>query len=124
MVSRNCYCRIPSTKTRIETLRNSGFFKKSIMIAEYLPLKQGLKQFPADNDFPSGIIIAEYLPLKQGLKLISFVPASELTFNCRIPSTKTRIETNFCWSFGFYPQYYCRIPSTKTRIETFSNIGR
>ena len=48
-------------------------------IAEYLPLKQGLKPifFNSSNRFPT---IAEYLPLKQGLKPISlfFITTSKI----------------------------------------------
>ena len=86
-------CRIPSTKTRIET----RWYRLLLL----LPFQ-----------------IAEYLPLKQGLKLFSFFNKNFLRWDCRIPSTKTRIETIVKKSLSHFLNFYCRIPSTKTRIET------
>ena len=61
--------------------------------AEYLPLKQGVKPRPRPNSHDISRI-AEYLPLKQGLKHQQDIPTPYRNINCRIPSTKTRIETH------------------------------
>ena len=61
-------------------------------VAEYLSLKQGLK--PIEHSFSGWILfVADYIPLKQGLKLMSPEVKQIKSISCRVPSTKTRIET-------------------------------
>ena len=112
-------------------------------VAEYLPLKQGLKHvYPRLLSLPQ-IHVAEYLPLKQGLKRFTLrICCAARAWGCRVPSTKTRIETGatgatteFDAGVAEYlplkqglkreeivnrhnPDKCCRVPSTKTRIET------
>ena len=61
--------------------------------------------------------VAEYLPLKQGLKHNITKRYSSLILRCKVPSTKTRIET-VLFQHQCLKMQSCRVPSTKTRIET------
>ena len=88
-----------------------------MQVAEYLPLKQGLKPGEGINN-EGAIIVAEYLPLKQGLKQVWDNNGADDGTSCRVPSTKTRIETTIINTLSSNPKG-CRVPSTKTRIETF-----
>ena len=110
-------------------------------VAEYLPLKQGLKRLKEwymhcvdvscrvhstktrietllITKITPPFCVAEYLPLKQGLKLSKLIDSRVSKKRCRVPSTKTRIETTSPISYYQHYLKYYRVPSTKTRIET------
>ena len=111
-------CRVPSTKIRIETWHVDSGLIVYTMVAKYLPLKQGLKHECVFRFVFCAFIIAEYLPLKQGLKREVGLQGVGSDINCRVPSTKTRIETPSTQPRTMPVAMTLRVPSTKTRIET------
>ena len=63
-------------------------------VAEVVPLKQGLKPSYASYNTYIDVYVAEVVPLKQGLKPVSPVSKLSSAPSCRGSSIKTRIETN------------------------------
>ena len=138
-------CNAPSTKTRIETRRQSTTrppmpglamplplkqglkhnerfaVPHGIYLAMPLPLKQGLKPRWQTRPGPSTRPLAMPLPIKQGLKLARRGPRSRRGLHpCNAPSNKTRIETiKRCNFLQVCPR---NAPSNKTRIETRINL--
>ena len=61
-------CRGSSIKTRIETFLITNHKHLKHLVAEVVPLKQGLKQLVHYKTSHIVIFVAEVVPLKQGLK--------------------------------------------------------
>ena len=64
------------------------------IVAEVVPLKQGLKPLlPTNKTHSKFLKVAEVVPLKQGLKPDFNIKFHFLHLRCRGSSIKTRIET-------------------------------
>ncbi len=60
--------RATSNKTRIETLSTNLVVFGKKLVAEQLPIKQGLKPGNPKPEYTIIVVVAEQLPIKQGLK--------------------------------------------------------
>ena len=89
------------------------------MVAEVVPLKQGLKLSPSLSGLNSTLSVAEVVPLKQGLKHIHHF-SMEFTVYLVAEVVPLKQGLKHDRLRGLYDSYKsCRGSSIKTRIETW-----
>ena len=83
-----------SIKTRIKTHNTFDYSISLFLLADHLPLKQGLRRHPLKELTHQIKALADHLPLKQGLRLLLWKRISYIASLSRRPSSiKTRIKT-------------------------------
>ena len=85
--------RASSIRTRIKTDRCSTDQNPLPLLAEHLPLEQGLRLHGSEL-FNTVRVLAEHLPLEQGLRHLPFPLQRQHTLSRRASSIRTRIKTN------------------------------
>ena len=96
-----------------------------IVLTDYLPLQQGLRQLSETVFFTTFPSLTDYLPLQQGLRLLvtSFF-TKETSSTHRLSSTTTRIKTTIIEINLELNASAHRLSSTTTRIKTFRHQER
>ena len=102
------YRRAYSIKTRIKTAYKLCDVM-TIIIAEHIPLKQGLR-LPGLFHITMWVLIAEHIPLKQGLRQEPHMVMRILCRNRRAYSIKTRIKTKQHNNWGAHSAIAEHIP--------------